>query len=305
MLSEKEKEKDFFKKVESIQARVVAAEVGNTSVVVAYYLFLSLFPLLIAVGNILPFLQINVDSLLPYVEDALPAPIYEFLAPVIKEVLTQTSGSLLSISVVTALWSASRGVNALQNAMNKAYGVEARGNFIIVRILSFLAIILFLIGIIGVFLIIGLGQVILEQLQPIFNFSTDWLAYFSAIKWPTTLLVLLVIMGLIYWVTPNAKVHVRSIIPGTLFATLGWSALSQGFSLYAKYFAARINGYQIMGSFIVLMLWLKFAAVIIILGGILNAVVEEKISGQIVAERSSVLQGKVDSVKDFLKTKRK
>lgn len=305
MLSDKEKEKDFFKKVESIQARVVAAEVGNTSVVVAYYLFLSLFPLLIAVGNILPFLQINVDSLLPYVEDALPAPIYEFLAPVIKEVLTQTSGSLLSISVVTALWSASRGVNALQNAMNKAYGVEARGNFIIVRILSFLAIILFLIGIIGVFLIIGLGQVILEQLQPIFNFSTDWLAYFSAIKWPTTLLVLLVIMGLIYWVTPNAKVHVRSIIPGTLFATLGWSALSQGFSLYAKYFAARINGYQIMGSFIVLMLWLKFAAVIIILGGILNAVVEEKISGQIVAERSSVLQGKVDSVKDFLKTKRK
>lgn len=305
MLSDKEKEKDFFKKVESIQARVVAAEVGNTSVVVAYYLFLSLFPLLIAVGNILPFLQINVDSLLPYVEDALPAPIYEFLAPVIKEVLTQTSGSLLSISVVTALWSASRGVNALQNALNKAYGVEARGNFIIVRILSFLAIILFLIGIIGVFLIIGLGQVILEQLQPIFNFSTDWLAYFSAIKWPTTLLVLLVIMGLIYWVTPNAKVHVRSIIPGTLFATLGWSALSQGFSLYAKYFAARINGYQIMGSFIVLMLWLKFAAVIIILGGILNAVVEEKISGQIVAERSSVLQGKVDSVKDFLKTKRK
>lgn len=55
--------------------------------------------------------------------------------------------------------------------------------------------------------------------------------------------------------------------------------LSQIFGLYVKYFSSRIASYQIIGSFIILMLWLNFAATIIILGAIVNAVVDEYLSG--------------------------
>ena len=68
-------------------------------------------------------------------------------------------------------------------------------------------------------------------------------------------------------------------MPGAIFSTVGWMLLSQIFGLYVKYFSSRIASYQIIGSFIILMLWLNFAATIIILGAIVNAVVDEYLSG--------------------------
>jgi membrane protein len=91
-------------------------------------------------------------------------------------------------------------------------------------------------------------------------------------------------------------VRLRSVLPGAVFATIGWMLLSQVFGLYAQYFAARVSGYQIIGSFVVLMLWLNFAATVIVLGGVLNAVVEEFVGGEVV-ERT----GPVDKVKKGFK----
>ncbi|EOL47492.1 YihY/virulence factor BrkB family protein [Enterococcus caccae] len=287
--------------IETTQKRMVDSEIGNTSVVVAYYLLLSLFPLLIAVGNLLPYLHIDPNDVLPYIAEAIPKAIFEDLKPAIQSLLTQRSGGLLSISALAALWSASQSINALQTAMNKAFGVEQRKNFIIVRIMSLFVILLFLIAIVGVVGVLGLGKTILDLLQPILHFSTDFIDTFQALKWPITSLVLLVIMCLIYRVVPNAKLTFRSIIPGAVFATAGWMLLSQAFGLYIKYFSSKIASYQIIGSFIILMLWLNLAATIIILGGIINAVVKEYLSNEKIQHRYGLLNRLVDKIKEKLK----
>ncbi|WP_086313957.1 membrane protein [Enterococcus sp. 7F3_DIV0205] len=287
--------------IETTQHRMIDSEIGNTSVVVAYYLLLSLFPLLIAVGNLLPYLHIDPNEVLPYIAEAIPKAIFDDLKPAIQSLLTQRSGGLLSISALAALWSASQSINALQTAMNKAFGVEQRKNFIIVRIMSLLVILLFMIAIVGVVGVLGLGKTILDWLQPILHFSTDFIDTFQALKWPITTLVLLVIMCLIYRVVPNAKLSFRSIIPGAVFATGGWMLLSQAFGLYIKYFSSKIASYQIIGSFIILMLWLNFAATIIILGGIINAVVKEYISNEKIQHRYGLINRLVDKIKEKLK----
>ncbi|WP_207696792.1 membrane protein [Enterococcus sp. DIV0212c] len=287
--------------IETTQRRMVDSEIGNTSVVVAYYLLLSLFPLLIAVGNILPYLHIDPNDVLPYIAEAIPKAIFNDLKPAIQSLLTQRSGGLLSISALAALWSASQSINALQTAMNKAFGVEQRKNFIIVRIMSLLVILLFMIAIVGVVGVLGLGKTILDLLQPIFHFSTDFIDTFQALKWPITSLVLLVIMCLIYRVVPNAKLSFRSIIPGAVFATVGWMLLSQAFGLYIKYFSSKIASYQIIGSFIILMLWLNFAATIIILGGIINAVVKEYISNEKIQHRYGLINRLIDKINEKFK----
>ena len=284
--------------IETTQHRMIDSEIGNTSVVVAYYLLLSLFPLLIAVGNILPYLHIDPNDVLPYIAEAIPKAIFNDLKPAIQSLLTQRSGSLLSISALAALWSASQSINALQTAMNKAFGVEQRKNFIIVRLMSLFVILLFLTAIVGVVGVLGLGKTILDLLQPVLHFSTDFIDTFQALKWPITTLVLLVIMCLIYRVVPNAKLTFRSIIPGAIFATIGWMLLSQVFGLYIKYFSSKIASYQIIGSFIVLMLWLNFAATIIILGGIINAVVKEYISNEKIQHRYGLLNRLIDKIKE-------
>lgn len=283
--------------IKTTQRRMVESDIGNTSVVVAYYLLLSLFPLLIAVGNILPYLHIDSNLVLPYIAEVIPASIYIDLEPAIKSLLTQRSGSLLSISALAALWSASQSIDALQTAMNKAFGVAPRSNFIVVRLMSLFVIVLLLTAIVGVVGILGLGKTILDFFQPILHYSTNFIDTFQTLKWPLTSLVLLVIMSLIYRVVPNAKLTFRSIIPGAIFATIGWMLLSQVFGLYIKYFSSKISSYQIIGSFIILMLWLNFAATIIILGGIINAVVKEYTSHEKIQHRNGVLNRLFTKVK--------
>ena len=125
----------------------------------------------------------------------------------------------------------------------------------------------------------------MDAIQPIVQIPVNFIDQFQTLKWPITLVALFVIMFLIYLIVPNAQLKLKTIIPGTIFATVGWMLLSQVFSIYARYFATRISGYQIIGSFIVLMLWLNFAATIIILGGIINAVVQEYVTGHQIKKR--------------------
>lgn len=291
LIEKVKKNKKLMRFIETTQARMIDSEISNTSVVVAYYLLLSLFPLLIAVGNILPYLNINPNDVLPYIAEVIPQAIFKDLEPAIQAVLTQRSSGLLSVSAVAALWSASQSINALQIAMNKAYGVMPRKNFIIVRVVSLLVILLFLIAMVGVIVILGLGQNIVEFLQPIFHFTIDFVDTFQTLKWPVTSVALFVIMSLIFFVVPNAKLTIRSVLPGAIFATVGWMILSQAFGLYLKYFSSKIASYQIIGSFIVLMLWLNFAATIMILGGIINAVVEEYFSESKIQNRQGMVKG--------------
>lgn len=260
--------------------RIMSSEFSTYSIVVAYYLLLSLFPLLITVGNILPFLSIDPNTVLPYIQEIMPQTIYQFLGPAIKSLLTQSSGGLLSISAVTTIWSASKSINALQKAMNKSLGVKERSS-ILARILSFFVLIFFLLGIVVLSVIIGVGKEVLVYLQPVLHFSNTLIDAFQTVKWPLTAIALFLVMMVIYWLVPNVRMKLRSLLPGSLLATAGWLLLSQVFSLYAKYFATSVSGYQIIGSFVVLMLWLNFAAMILILGSVVNASVEEMHSGSL------------------------
>lgn len=291
--------------IQSIQKHLAETEIGDRSVVVAYYLLLSFFPILIIVGNLLPYFNITPETVLPYLSEAIPPNVFSFLKPAITSLLESSSGGMLSISVLAALWSSSRGINALQTALNRAYGVEDRGNFVISRIVSVGIVGVLMMAIIAVALFFSAGQVILDALQQLLRFSPDIINTFLALRWPVTLIGLLVILGGLYIVIPNAHVRIKYALPGTIFATVGWIVLAQGFSIYARTFAQRVSGYQIIGSFIVLMFWLNFAATIIILGGVLNVTIEEYRTGQEVKEGSNRLNKWLNKLKDrFIKKKK-
>lgn len=115
-----------------------ASDSELTSVAVAYYWLISIFPLLLVVVNILPYFQIPVGEFLGFMKDVLPPSLYEGVEKIAREVLTQPSTGLLSFSVLSALWSFSKSMNFLQKAFNKAYGVEKSRGLISHQMLSLL-----------------------------------------------------------------------------------------------------------------------------------------------------------------------
>lgn len=272
--------------LKSVQKRWRDSEIGNSSAVIAYYLLLSLFPLLIAIGTLLPYLQLKPATVLSYLAEVIPPNVFSTLKPTIANLLGKTNNGWLSVSALGTLWAASKSVNALQVSLNKAYGVTKGRNAILARFFSFFIIIMFLITIVLVVVIFGLGQVLLDHLAPILHFPMEVAQLFDQLKWPTTLLILVIMMWLIYYFIPNARLKKRSVVPGTLFSAVAWMFLTQFFSLYAKYFSKSVSSYGIIGSFIVFLLWLNFAATIILIGGILNAATEEMLNGEIRPKKS-------------------
>ena len=100
-----------------------ASDIELTSVAVAYYWLISIFPLLMIMVNILPYFQIPVSNFLLTIKEFLPDTVYDVVAKIVREVLTQPSTGLLSFAVLSALWTFSKSMDFLQKAFNKAYGV--------------------------------------------------------------------------------------------------------------------------------------------------------------------------------------
>ena len=115
-----------------------ASDSELTSVAVAYYWLISIFPLLMIMVNILPYFQIPVSNFLLTIKEFLPDTVYDVVAKIVREVLTQPSTGLLSFAVLSALWTFSKSMDFLQKAFNKAYGVTKSRGIISHQLMSLL-----------------------------------------------------------------------------------------------------------------------------------------------------------------------
>ncbi|KRM94921.1 ribonuclease BN [Liquorilactobacillus aquaticus DSM 21051] len=274
MIKENGRFKGLIKIIKSIFQRSSDIDISNTSIVIAYYSLLAFFPSIILIGNVLPLLNIKSGTVLSYLETAVPATIYETLHPIVVSFLNKGSGGLISISALVALWAASKGVNVLKLALNNAYDVENSQGAITARVISFFLTIVFAILLISIIILFSFGQMVLSYITPILNLPIEFAGTFGKLKWPITFFALFIILSLMYYFLPNAKLHLVLVFPGALLATFGWIILAQGFSIYVRYFAKSVLSYGTIGTFIVLLFWLNYSGWIIMLGASLNATLE-------------------------------
>ena len=154
------------------------------------------------------------------------------------------------------------------------------------------------------FIIYSFGQAVLEYLAPLFNLPMDMIDTFNQVKWPTIMVGIFLIMVLLYAFIPNAKLHLRFIWPGALFATCGWMVLTQGFSVYVKYFARTVLSYGTIGTVIVVLFWLNFTCWVIMVGGIINATLEEMCFGEVKPKHDPIENFGKNAYNHFLKCKK-
>ncbi|WP_143463592.1 YihY/virulence factor BrkB family protein [Levilactobacillus enshiensis] len=274
--------------IQTIAKHFQMANVSDSAVVLAYYVLMSLFPALLVLASLLPFLHIDTTAILNNIEPIVPESIFTMLKPIIHSFLNNKSGSVLSIGVIVSLWSSSRAVAAFQRTVNGAYGVSKQNAFVS-RVVAFFWMVALIVLLFVLMLFFSFGQIVLEQLTPLLQLPSQLIAYVNAIKWPVTFLVTFFILMILFYFVPSAKIKWRYVWPGALTATLGWLFLSQAFSLYVKYFVHNIDSYKTIGTFIVLMFWLYFTGIILMFGAVLNAAIQELWEGDI-AEQSTIPQ---------------
>ncbi len=257
------------------------AQVTTSAAVLAYYTLLSIFPAVLVVGNLLPMLGLDAKTVLPYLQSAIPSSVYQFIRPIIFDFLRRGSGGILTTGALVALWSTSQGIAAFQRSVNGAYGVAKNQNPIINRVLSFIWMIIVIMIIFALVIMYGLGEQVLEALQPILHFPINYVTLFSSLRWPVTFGGLFIFLTLLYYFVPNARVRLRYVVIGALVATLLWMGLSRLFSYYAVVFAQRLNSYKTIGAFILMMMWLDFSGMIVMIGAIVNATCQVLVDGPV------------------------
>ena len=74
------------------------------------------------------------------------------------------------------------------------------------------------------------------------------------------------------------------ITPGSVTGIILWLSVSYAFRLYLSYFNSYDKTYGSLGAVIILMLWLYMTAFVILIGGIINATLQEMTDPETAAE---------------------
>lgn len=242
----------------------------------AFFFLLSLFPLLIFMVTLLPYLNLPEDQIFQFLRNYAPADVYALIESTLTEVLQNRNGGLLSLGLLGTIWSASNGVNAIVKSLNKSYGLEETRPFFIVRGLSVVFTILIIVLFVIALVLPVFGEQIGILLFSFLGLDEMFLLVWNSIRFTIPPLIIFVVLTALYWLVPNEKLYLKSVIPGGIFAALGWILVSLGFSFYVSNFANYTATYGSLGAIIVLMMWLYFSGTILMIGGQINAVMQER-----------------------------
>ena len=254
-----------------------ASDSELTSVAVAYYWLISIFPLLMIAVNILPYFQIPISDFLITLKEFLPDTIYEVVAKIAREVLTQPSTGLLSFAILSALWTFSKSMNFLQKAFNKAYGIAKNRGIISHQLMSLIVSFgLQILFALALFLSM-FGHMLLDFLKNYWKSESSLFTYLQNFTGPLVYVFLFAILIMIYYLLPNVKIgRIRYVLPGSLFVLLTLISLLTIFSAYFNNYVNYLVDVRFFSSIIVvvMMFWFIIIAKILIIGAVINASVQ-------------------------------
>lgn len=254
-----------------------ASDSELTSVAVAYYWLISIFPLLLVVINILPYFQIPVSNFLNVTNGFLPDTVYDVVAKIVMEVLTQPSTGLLSFAVLSALWTFSKSMNYLQKAFNKAYGVAKSRGLIYQQLMSLLVSFgLQILFALALFLSV-FGRMLLNLIKSYWKSDSPLFDYLQDLTGPLVYALIFAILVMLYYFLPNVKVRrIRYVLPGSIFVLLTLVLILNIFSASVNHYINNLVEVRFVSSiiFVVTMFWFILLAKILIIGAVINASVQ-------------------------------
>lgn len=241
----------------------------------SYYLVLSIFPFLIFFLNILSYTPIAREDVLHSIIVMLPIDTQRLISTLLIETINTSNETLLSLSAITGLWAASKGIMALIRVLNKAYDVDETRSYLELRGIAILLTIALLALLLIVLLTLVFGEVLGNRLFEFLGITQKFIIFWQYFRVLISLSAMILIFALLYRYIPSIRngkrINFRHAMPGAIFASLGWIITSTIFSYYVNNFGNYGKTYGSLGGIIVLLIWLYLSSIIIIMGGEINA----------------------------------
>jgi membrane protein len=275
--------------------KLLKFDIDQRAASVAYNFTLAIFPAIIFLFTLIPYVPLrNFDvQIMHFLEEALPAGIFEEAEPTIQDIVSRRNGNVLSIGFLLTIYAATSGMMALMRAFNMTDHVVEQRSFLKARLVALL-----LTFVLTFILFIAIGVLIVGRLvvDTLFAFSPD-VTYFTiqGLGYFIVFLVFFVAVSVIYQWGPSLPQRWRFVNAGSVVASVLIILITNGFSYYLSNFASYNRLYGAVGTLIALMVWLYLVAMVLILGFEINASLEaaaqgkkEEPGGEVRSERGEV-----------------
>jgi membrane protein len=242
-----------------------------------YYGLLSLFPALIAMVSLIGIFgdpSATTASLTEIIRELGPRSAAQTFEGPIRSIADSggTAGLALALGVLASLWSASAYVGAFMRASNVIYETSEGRPYWKLRPLQILITLtmVVLLALLAVSLVLT-GPVVTAVARPL-GIGSAAIDIWNIAKWPAMLLVFVLMVGVLYYAGPNARLRgIRWVTPGSVVAVVAWVIASALFALYVANFGSYDETYGTLGGMIALLVWFWISNVAILFGHQLNA----------------------------------
>ena len=239
----------------------------------AFKFFLALFPGIIFLFTLIPFLPITgtEEELFSLLKDILPKEAYDLSISTVQDIILNKHGSVLSLNFIIAIYFATNGVKAMVQEFNNGLNVKHQRNYLSTQLVSFL-----LVCILTIILFVSIAAIVtstwfidyLTRVQYFENIPLYSLLEVST--WVILFALFYFAISFIYYYGPSRHDKWRFFSPGAALASILTLVTSIAFSYYVNNFAQYNKLYGSIGTLISIMLWLYFNSLVLLIGFELN-----------------------------------
>ena len=252
--------------------RYMDDDVGMLAAAATYYLILALVPFMIFLFNIILFVAASqIDTVLRYMQ-YLPGDVPATLAPVVTDIIEQRSTTVLSIGLLLALWSSSKGIDTLIRATDIAFQTGKNvQSYIRIKTKS----ILFTLLIVGTMLaslgITVFGNLIVKTFMGVLGLTQEFLFFWRIGTYLIPFVAMILVLAVFYRYAPRFVEHEgrtpwSHTLTSAAIVTTIWVAMTAAYGFYVSNIANMGATYGSLVGLMILFIWLNLTSLIFIMG---------------------------------------
>ena len=269
--------RDIYDAVDEFSKGMSRRRITTYSAACAYYLFMSLIPMIMLLVSVIQYTPLTQDMILEAISDYVPDSLYEILNRIISSIYSGGRVAL-TISILLTIWSAAASMKALMRGMDSVYDAERHEDFFVFSLRACIYMVVFVLMLLLSFFVMVYGGQILQLLYNFLphNGAVDWLFDIAGyMRFIVVLAVLALVFSFTYWRMPARKLRYKAQWPGAVFCALSWAVFSVIFSFYVSV-SNRFGAYGLIGTVIVAMIWLYYCFYFLLLGGYINHFIDQR-----------------------------
>ena len=269
--------RDIYDAVDEFSKGMSRRRITTYSAACAYYLFMSLIPMIMLLVSVIQYTPLTQDMILEAISDYVPDSLYEILNSIISSIYSGGRVAL-TISILLTIWSAAASMKALMRGMDSVYDAERHEDFFVFSLRACIYMVVFVLMLLLSFFVMVYGGQILQLLYNFLphNGAVDWLFDIAGyMRFIVVLAVLALVFSFTYWRMPARKLRYKAQWPGAVFCALSWAVFSVIFSFYVSV-SNRFGAYGLIGTVIVAMMWLYYCFYFLLLGGYINHFIDQR-----------------------------